>query len=217
MKNQLDIDALIVDDHKMVRLGLANILEGMDCIRSVRQAENGRTALQFLAAQIFQFVFMDVKMPILDGIAATRAIAASYPHVYVIAMSAYDEEGYAKKMFASGAKGYLLKSTDRKEIENAISTILKGERYVSQSLSQAFVSRLLNVNNSDVVLPDYKLTEREQQVLLYLAQGYTSEDIAKLIFLSKKSVDLCRSQLLQKTKCKNSSELVRFALDHSFI
>lgn len=207
------MNVLVVDDHQMIRLGLSNMLTRVLGVETIDTVTNGKEALDRLADQRYEFVFMDIKMPVMDGIVATKHIKEKYPSVNVIAMSIYDDHRHIKDMFESGAKGYLLKDTNHEEIEKAIANISSGKLYAAPQASDA----LLNDLSPDRQSTEPDFTEREKQVLLFLTQGLTSKKIASRLHLSKKSIDLCRSQLLEKTNCKSSTELISYAIKYRLI
>lgn len=210
-RNKLTV--LVVDDHQVVRVGLTNMLKNVSYVSRVDQAANGKDALRLFKNAIYDLVFMDIKMPVMDGIAATKLIRESHPETRVIALSVYDDDDSVKDMFNSGAIGYLLKNTDQDEIEEAIVAVTKGDVFVSKSISDGMLNKLRGKGSNAPA----KLTERENKVLYYLWQGLTSKEIAKHLFLSAKSIELCRSNLLLKTKCKNTVELLKLAVEHKLI
>ena len=216
-KHLFKYDVLIADDHKIFRVGLSAMLRNIACVRNVHEALNGKEALDILTKHPVSFVFMDIKMPVMDGIAATRAVSKSYPHIHVIAMSVYDDDRYLHDMLAGGAKGYLLKNTDQEEIEKAMQSILDGGVYYTKAVSDKLIQHMLPSNKTVVANGLVELTPREKQILYYLWKEMSSKEIAAKIFASVKTVELCRSRLLEKTNSKNSVALVKYAMQHGII
>jgi len=210
-------NVLIADDHKIFRVGLSAILRNVRSVGTVYEALNGKEAIDLLGKINCDFVFMDIKMPVMDGVAATRAIAKTHPDVHVIAMSVYDDDHYLKDMFESGAKGYLLKNTDQEEIETAMETVLAGKVYLSKTVSDKLVQQLRFGQSGSGPQRTVQLTPREKEILYYLWLEMSSKEIAAKIFISHKTVELYRSRLMEKINCKNTVALVKFAIQHGIV
>ena len=210
-------DVLIADDHKIFRVGLSAILRNIPSIGAVYEALNGKEVLETLARHAVSFVFMDIKMPVMDGVAATRAAVKSHPHVHVIAMSVYDDDCYLQDMLTSGAKGYLLKNTDQQEIEAAMQAILGGGVFYTKAVSDKLLQTMLASKPAQDTTGLVGLTPREKQILYFLWKEMSSKEIAAKIFTSVKSVELCRSRLLDKTNSKNSVALAKYAMQHGIV
>jgi len=210
----LKFRVLIVDDHRISRLGLNAILKTLPCVGEIEEATNGREAIGAVQRFTPDFVFMDIKMPLMDGIEATRLIAKQYPNVHVIALSVYDEARYLNEMFTSGAKGYLLKNTEPDEIMAALTAVAEGKLYYSKAVSDVL---LQSVHPSNAAKGALHLSEREKWILYYLWQGFSSKEMARELFVSIQTVNMERGKLLAKTKSKNAVQLLKYALDAGIV
>ena len=208
---------LIADDHKIFRVGLSAMLRNIESVGQVHEALTGKEALDAMAKHAFDFVFMDIKMPVTDGVAATRAATKSHPGVHVIAMSVYDDDRYLHDMLAGGAKGYLLKNTDQDEIETAMRVICDGGVYYTKAVSDKLIQHLVPSHRTQNGNGLVELTPRDKQIMYYLWKEMSSKEIAAKIFASVKTVEVCRSRLLDKTNSRNSVALVKYALQHGVI
>lgn len=214
IKKPAKYNVLIADDHKIFRVGLMSMLKNIRCIGRVHEAVNGKEALNSIEQHACEFVLMDIKMPVMDGVAATKAILAKHPETFVIAMSVYDDDKYLQDMFAAGAKGYLLKNTDQDEIEAAMETVLQGKPYYSKSVADKLLRQLVQKRTAK---PLPQLTLREKQVMYCLWLEMSSKEIGDKLFISSKTVELYRSKLIEKTGSKNTVSLVKYALEHGIV
>ena len=213
-KHRPKYDVLIADDHKIFRVGLSTMLRNISCIGRVHEAVNGKEALAIIKEHRCDFVFMDIKMPVMDGVTATKAIVASHPETRVIAISVYDDDKYLQEMLAGGAKGYLLKNTDQDEIEDAMRTVINGKPYYSKTVSDKLLKQVLHKRSTKALL---ELTLREKEVLYCLWLELSSKEIAEKLFISAKTVEVYRSRLIEKTNSKNTISLVKYAIQHGIV
>jgi DNA-binding NarL/FixJ family response regulator len=181
----------------------------------VAEADNGKNFLDHLNKIMPDIVLMDIDMPVMNGIEATRIAMQKYPHLKIITLSMFGEEEYYFKMIDAGAKGFLIKNSDISEVRNAIRTVYEGKTFFSEEL-------LLNVvkNIRTVSLPPKEtetLSEREIEVLQQICFGHSNVEIADLLHISKRTVDKHRSNLLEKTNSKNTANLVMYAMKHKLI
>jgi two-component system, NarL family, response regulator NreC len=210
---------LIVDDHDVVRSGLNVLLRSAPDFAVVGEAADGEEALKQAAKLKPDIVIMDISMPKLDGIEATRLIKERQPEVKVIILSVHEDEEYAYQILKAGASGYLLKNAGRKEIFEAVRSAMSGERFFSPGISriivQGFVSRAKEQTEAESAaapVADQKLTKREVEVLTYIARGFTNRQIAEALFLSFRTINTHRANMMQKLNIHDTAGLVRYAM-----
>lgn len=203
----------IADDHEIFRKGLRTILNELDQVKVLGEAQNGHELLEILKNQEIDLVLMDIRMPSMDGITATKKIVEKYPHTRIIALTMFEEIGYFNQMIEAGADGFLLKKTNRDELETAIMNVISGENYYSEE----FINKINRDQRPSRKLVDIELTEREQEVLELICKGMSNAEIAKFLGVSVRTIDGHRSNLLEKTKAKNSPHLVMFAIKNGLI
>jgi len=209
------ISVCIVDDHTLFRNGLRLLLNASSEVQVIAEAENGREYLRMLEKTIPDITLMDIEMPEMNGIETAAQAIKLIPDLRIITLSMYGEEEYYVKMIDAGAKGFILKNSDISEVLAAIRAVYEGGTYFSQDL-------LLNVvkNIRSGKLPatsDTHLSEREIEILQKICQGYSNQEIADQLNISKRTVDKHRSNLLEKTGSKNTANLVIYALKHKLV
>jgi DNA-binding NarL/FixJ family response regulator len=209
-----DFKILIADDHQLFRKGMESTLKTIKTVKQVFQAENGLEVINFLNNELVDVIFMDIKMPVQDGIATTKMVTKHYPDVKVIAVSMFDDRDNILEMFKAGACGYLLKNTNKEELSDAISEVMNGGKYYSKEVSDVLLQKMINLNlhKSKALLEP--LTEREKEVLCLICEQLSTKEIAERIFLSDKTIEGHRLKLLQKTQSRNMAGLVMFAIEH---
>lgn len=222
MKNKTRI--LIADDHGVVRSGLRALLESVPDYSVAGEACDGEEAVALAVHEAPDVVIMDISMPRMNGIEATAAIKEKMPDVKVIILTVHEDEEYVYRMLKAGANGYVLKSAGKKEIVAAIESARKGERFFSPSVSGLIVDGFLNREKAPVPRTEVPtsedlsiLTRRETEVLRYIAQGYTNRKIADELFLSVRTVNTHRTNLMQKLDIHDTARLVRYAIESGLI
>jgi len=210
---------LIADDHDVVRSGLNVLLRSAPDFAVVGEAADGEEAVRLSAKLNPDVVIMDISMPKLDGIEATRVIKERQPEVRVIILSVHEDEEYAYQILKAGACGYLLKNASRKDIFHAVRSAMSGERFFSPGISrmivEGFVRRAKEHGQDAPPAPpeaDQKLTKREVEVLTYIARGYTNRQIAEALFLSFRTINTHRANIMQKLNIHETAGLVRYAI-----
>jgi DNA-binding NarL/FixJ family response regulator len=207
------IRILLADDHGVVRQGFKMILDAQADMEIVGEAANGREAVELAERLKPDIVVMDVAMPELNGIEATRRLAESAPHVRVLALSMHKDSVYVRETLRAGARGYLLKDSGANDLVAAVRAVASGEGYLSPAVSNA-------------VLDDYRrhvtnamdlLTSREREVLQMLAEGKTNKEIAAALNLSVYTVDAHRGHIMEKLNLHSINELVRFAVRNGMV
>ncbi len=207
------IRILLADDHAVVRQGFKMILSAQPDMEIVAEAGNGREALEMAEEARPDVVVMDVAMPELNGIEATRRLAASAPHARVLALSMHKDSVYVREILRAGARGYLLKDSGAGDLVSAVRAVASGEGYISPAVSNA----VLDDYRRHVTNPIDLLTSREREVLQMLAEGKTNKEIASVLNLSVYTVDAHRGRIMEKLNLHSINELVRFAVRNGLI
>lgn len=205
----------IVDDHNLFRNGLKLLLNSESKVSVVSEAENGKEFIENISSSIPDIVLMDINMPQMDGIEATEWLNENYPEVKVIALSMFGEEEYYYKMINAGAKGFLLKNSEIDEVTDAIFEVQKGNSYFSQELLYNVIKNFKK--NKETEEESATLSKRELQVLEEICKGLSNQEIADNLFISKRTVDKHRANLLSKTNSKNTANLIMYAIKNKLI
>jgi len=208
------IQLLIADDHQLFRNGLRILLDAFDEFLVVGEAGNGEELLPILENCNCDIVLMDINMPVMDGITATRRSLEINPDIKVIALSMYGEEEYYYKMVDAGAKGFILKDSDINEVKEAILTIYNGGNYFSQELLHRVIQKI-KTRESETRMAN--LSKREKEILFKICEGLSNQEIAEALFISKRTVDKHRANLLSKTGSKNTASLILYAIKNKII
>jgi DNA-binding NarL/FixJ family response regulator len=206
------VKIIIVDDHLIFRKGLNTILNELENVKVVGEAGNGHELLELLKKQDADLIFMDIKMPVMDGIEATRKVLQKYPEIKVIALTMFDEIGYFNEITDAGAMGFLLKKTTREELGSAIEQVMAGESYFSAEFMNS-INKYMQPRKA----PDIALTDREREVLELICKGWANPEIASHLGLSQRTIDGHRAKLFEKTGAKNAPNLVMYALKHGLV
>jgi DNA-binding NarL/FixJ family response regulator len=205
---------LIVDDHKITRDGLSALVEKQLDMKVVGEAENGREALKLTKKLAPDVVIMDISMPELNGIDATRQILDVSPSTKVIALSMYSDKRYVEGMLSAGVSGYLAKNCAFGDLVDAIRAAINNTAYLSPGIANIVMreySRKLSVGEKGP-LPESKLSPREREVLQMIAEGYSTEQIAAALFISVKTVSTHRRNIMEKLQINSVADMVKFAI-----
>lgn len=207
---------IIVDDHQLVLDGLKAMISEMEQFKIIATARNGKEGSQIAIELNPDLVLMDIDMPIMNGLEATRRIKESNSIVKVIILTMHNEASLIKKVMEIGADGYLLKNADRQEFCDALNTVIKGKSYFSAEVTQALLNPTTNYQSSFEIDPDTiqlsKLTEREIEVLKQIAEGFSNKEIGDQLFISHRTVDTHRTNLMKKLGAHNIAGLIKFAI-----
>jgi len=207
---------IIVDDHLIFRQGLKSIITIENIANVIGEASNGLEFIGLLSHLTPDLVLMDIDMPHMNGLEATQKALELMPDLKIIAFTMYSDEEYYYKMIDRGVKGFILKTSGIKELENAISDVISGECYFSNELLRNIIANLGHKNTSKI--PNFEeLTGRELEVLQQICLGLTTDEIAEKLFISPKTVKSHRSNLLEKTVSKNTPGLILFAIKNKII
>ena len=214
------IRLVIADDHRVVRDGLRSILTKEGDIEIVGEAQHGKEALALIHEHSPDILLTDISMPIMNGIELAQEVQNLYPETKVIILSMHEDEEYLSKVVEAKAAGYLGKEVEKEEILMAIHKVSKGVNYYSDNISkmmiEGFVKKTANPSHSkdsDKV----HLTNREKEILKLVVDGSSSKNIAVSLFISIRTVETHRNNILQKLNVKNSAELVKYALKHQLV
>jgi DNA-binding NarL/FixJ family response regulator len=211
--NAKPITVVIADDHTIVREGLAKLLEAEPDIQVVGEAENGREAVTKVKALQPHVTIMDIAMPLLNGIEATRQIKKISPRTKVIILSMHAHDRYISELISLGASGYLLKDSTGKEIIKAVSAAVKGDTYLSPSISRRVIDDYLSLKKRSSQEDRYaRLSNREREVFQMIAEGHTTKEISEILCVSLSTVKTHRTNIMEKLQLDNISKLIQFAI-----
>jgi NarL family two-component system response regulator LiaR len=212
MHSYSSIQVLLVDDHNVVRSGLATFLRAYEDLELVGEAKNGREAVNFCQQQQPDVILMDLIMPIMDGISATRAILADYPDIKIIAMTSFDEANLVNEVLGAGAMSYLLKNITADELVKAIRDAMSGRSTLSPEAAQVLIE-----STRPRKQPPCDLTEREMDVLQLVVQGQSNQQIAAALVISLATVKAHISSILSKLQVSSRAEATAYAVKHKLV
>ena len=214
----MKIRVLVADDHAIIREGLRIMLGNQPDMKVVGVATNGREAIQLVDKHEPDIAVIDISMPELNGIEAIQQMMPRHPHLQVVVLSIHETKPYVYRALKAGAKGYLVKETAGLEVVDAVRAVQRGERYLSQSISDLLTTESFQKLESVIdVSPLEALSPREREILQLVAEGKTSQEIAKRLSISPKTVDTYRSRLMHKIGVDDVAGLVKFAIQHGVI
>jgi DNA-binding NarL/FixJ family response regulator len=206
----MKIKIIIVDDHKILRDGIKALLQVMDNIELIGEASNGYEFLSLLKTVKPDIVLMDINMPQMNGIDATREALKIIPDLKVLVLSMHSDVKFYESMVQLGVSGFVLKEANYSELQQAILSVIQGKPYFSQEL----LLNLLKIKHNSQVLP---LNQREKDVLALICKGFSTNEIADKLHLSGSSIEKYRAELLVKTGCDNAIGLVVFAIKNELV
>jgi DNA-binding NarL/FixJ family response regulator len=213
MSNTPYIKIILADDHEIFRDGLRMMLLKQTDIELVAEAEDGKELIEKIKIFLPDIVITDIKMPHMDGIAATRHITEHYPSIGIIALTMFDEDDLIVDMMEAGAKGYLLKNADKNEMVSAIKSVYTQEpfycKHTSQRLAQMVAKSKFNPHKQ-ISKPEFN--EREVEIIGFICDGLTNKEIAGRIFLSVRTVEGLRMKILEKMQVKNTAGIIIYAI-----
>ncbi len=212
------IRILLVDDHAVLRMGLRTLLSQESDIEVVGEASDGEEAVAKVKRLSPDIVIMDISMPVMDGLEATRRIQQSYPEVKVLVLTIHDNEQYLFQVLEAGGSGYLVKSSADTELISAIRAIYRGEAFLSPLATKMVIGRYLHAVGRGEEKQNYdKLTSREKDILKPIADGYTNQEIADRLIISVKTVETHRAHILEKLELHTRADLVEYARTHGIL
>ena len=205
------ISVLLAEDHLILRDGIKALLKGHPEINVVAEASNGKEVQNLLLDSEVDLLVLDINMPDMDGLKTAKYVKENYKNVKVLILSMLEQEKYVSKSFEAGALGYILKTTGKDELVNAIKMVAKGDPYISHKIS-ANMLKNINISLLQEEKVEVDLSPRELEILDLIAEGYTNAEIADKIFTSKRTVETHRKNLIDKTGTKNTAALIKFAI-----
>jgi DNA-binding NarL/FixJ family response regulator len=211
------INILIADDHKMFREGLTELLSKEQGMKVVDTAGDGEEIKLSLTKNHIDIILMDIDMGETNGIEMTQEIKESHPDIHVLALSMHGDKNYIVKMLEAGAKGYILKNAGKEEMINAIHTVANGNSYFSSQVSSKLLEHLTNPAPIRRGADDTLLTDREIEILRLIAEEYSNPEIAEKLFISVRTVDTHRRNILDKLGAKNTAGLVKYAIQKGLL
>lgn len=212
------IRVLIVDDHHLVRAGIAALLKNLKDIEVVGEAGSGLGALSKLKQLKPDVVLMDISMPEMDGLEATERVMEAEPGTKVLALTQYEQEEYVRRIMRAGARGYVLKSSLADELMTAIRAVHRGETFFTPSISKLMVQSYVKHAAGQLTKKEtVELTDREREILRLIAQGHTNQQIAKKLYISVRTVEFHRANLVQKVGTNDVATLTKYAIQKKLI
>jgi DNA-binding NarL/FixJ family response regulator len=208
---------ILADDHVILREGIRKIIDGTEGLQVVGEAADGLALLNMLKKRSAEMVIMDVSMPRLRGIEAAQEIRKSHPEIKILFLSMYKTKEYLHLALSTGARGYLLKEDTGSELIHAIDAIRKGRTYLSPLILKDMPDDLVGILRGDTPLDHDPLTARERQVLKLIAEGRTSKEISKLLFISVHTVHNHRKNIRSKLNIQKNVDLVKYALQQGYV
>ena len=214
------IRVLVADDHDIVRYGICSVIDASDDIEVVCEAGSGTEALEQFRKMNPDVCILDITMPEMNGIQTTRAILELEPEARILILTMHINEEYLNQVLNAGANGYMLKNSDRDELLGSIRAVYRGEKAFSQTISKLMTERYVRQVQKPRELQDTEkvnVTRRELEILRLIAEGHTSSEISEILFISPRTVDTHRANLMSKLDIKNAAGLVRYAIENKLI
>jgi DNA-binding NarL/FixJ family response regulator len=204
---------LIADDHTIVRQGLARLLEDQPQFKEVGEAVDGRMAIEKAQALEPDVIVMDIGMPLLNGIEASRRILKALPKTRILILSMYSHEHYIHELLEAGISGYLLKESSGRDIVKAIQAAMKGETFLSPSISRVLVDKYLSMRKSSPKEERFnQLSNREREIFQLIAEGHSSKSIGQILCVSQSTVKTHRRKIMEKLEVENPAQLIHLAI-----
>jgi DNA-binding NarL/FixJ family response regulator len=207
---------VLAEDHVLVREGIKKIIEGIPGLQVVGEVGDGLELLELLKGQQVDMVILDITMPSLPGIEATREIKKAYPAVRVLILTMHKKKEYLNNAIAAGVDGYLLKEDAPKELLTAMDTIREGMIYVSPLLSSDLANLYFHSQRHHAAEPAAPLSPREIEIIKLIAEGKSSKEIAEILFLSFRTIQNHRTKIMRKLSLKKNTDLVRYAIREGY-
>jgi two-component system nitrate/nitrite response regulator NarL len=210
------ITIAIAEDHQMLIDGIKSFFEYDEDVHIIGTVNNGQELVKLVQLKQPKLVITDIRMPMMDGIQATKHIKKQFPHIKVLAMTMFDQPEAIKQMLDAGATGYILKNSGIKMLSEAIHTVASGETFFDKNVALNFMNDYIQdnvkVGKSDKVV----LSNREKEILHLIANGKTSKEIAEELFIAKTTVDTHRKNMIRKLQLNSGNELIKYAIDKKY-
>lgn len=214
----MKIKVMIVDDHTVIRSGLSMLINSQEDMEVIGAAENGREAYEQALALNPDVIVMDLNMPEENGLSATKRIKDKLPDIEILILTMHDDKEYLFEVLKAGASGYILKSAKDSDLMTAIRTVRSGAAYLYPSATKVIISDYLTRSQSGE--ENYSLsglTEREAEILPYIAQGYSYKEISEKLYLSVKTVEAYKAKIMEKLNLQTRPELIKYAMKNGFL
>ncbi len=213
----MKIRILLADDHTILREGIRSLIEDEPDMEVVGEAEDGLSVVKLADTLRPDLILMDLAMPLLNGLEATRQIRKNNPHAKILILTMHENEEYIRQVLAAGAMGYILKDAAARELLGAIRSIHKGEVVLSPAITRLIVTDYLRWGDLATQDSSDGLTDRERQILQMIAEGYTNKQIADILSISVKTVQAHRLNLMKKLELHDRGELIKYAIQKKII
>ncbi|HHG85713.1 MAG TPA: response regulator transcription factor [Bacteroidetes bacterium] len=211
------IQLILADDHELIRSGTRQLITQESDLEIIGEANNGIETLKLLQNLEPDVLLLDIEMPELNGLKTAEKALESYPNLAILLLTMYTDAHYLRKSLEIGCRGYLLKQSDTNEIIEAIRTVAAGEVYFGGGVSRNFLRMSVNRSSLNPFISESKLSKREIEVLCLIADGQSSKEIADKLFISVRTVDTHRSNILHKLNLSNTAQLVRYAIKYKLV
>lgn len=212
----MKIKVLIVDDHQLFREGIVTLLFSAENIEVIAQAEDGLDAINKAKHFKPDVVLLDIAMPRMNGIEATKKLKVLMPDIKIITLSMHSDKQYVKGVLEAGADGYLLKNCTYRQLTEAIQSVYEGKKYLSEDITELVINGYLTPSNSETSEFE-KLSTREKEIFLLFAEGKSTREIGDLLFISVKTVNTHKQNILGKLDLKSNADLIKYALKNGLI
>lgn len=209
------IKVAITDDHLLVMQGIESMLESATSVKITGKYPSAKTTIEALAIEQPNILLLDINLPDINGIDLCKQLLKLYPELKIIALSSHDDTNFVKRILKNGASGYLLKNTSKEELLEAFKTVLSGEQYLQSNIQNKLLNKSLGNKKQNGLKP--KLTRREKEVLEAICEELTTQEIADKLFLSPKTVETHRMNLINKLGVKNSVGLAKIAIEQELL
>lgn len=210
------ITVVMAEDHQMLIDGVQSFFQYNPNIKIIGTANNGKELLKIVRLKKPRVIVTDIRMPLLDGIQATKAIKKEFPYINILAMTMFDQPEAIKQMLDAGASGYILKNSGIKMLLNAIENVAKGTTFFDPNVAYNFMDDLVNVSSKSDKTNKVILSKREREILTEIAKGKTSKQIADSLFIAKTTVDTHRKNIIRKLDLSSANELIKYAIDSKY-
>lgn len=209
------IKIFIVDDHEIFRAGLIRILNKIKNVKVIEEAANGLEFLEKLEHTEPDIVLMDIEMPVMNGIEATKTALSKKPNLVVAALTMFTDDNYIQSMLDAGARGYLLKNISREDMTNAIQTLQSGKNYFSDAIWGYFSKKVVEKKHTET--SKLVLTRRQKEILQLICEGFDNRAIAEKLFISERTVIGHKSNLMALTNCKSTASMITYAIKNKLV
>ncbi len=213
-----EVKILIVDDHQLILNGISDMLRSVKQFKIIGRASNGKEAIEKVISLEPDVIFMDISMPIMNGIEATGIISKQFPNIKILALTQHEESEYVQQILSLGGSGYLLKNSKKEEFIDAINAVMEGKRYLSRQISDQMINDLLTPKAEvKKVSKPIPLTRREREIIKKIADELSNQEIADDLFISLRTVETHRRNIMQKLKVKSVVSLIKYAAQQGII